>query len=81
MRNVQWISAAFCAGLLLSTGASFAQGASPPTTRSPSVAAPTDTPFLVRALGVNQLELVLGRMAIKRATTPEVKAMGERQAQ
>jgi putative membrane protein len=78
MRNVQWISAAFCAGLLLSTGVSFADGASPPTTRGPIVVAPTDTQFLVRALGVNQLELVLGRMAIKRATTPEVKAMGEK---
>jgi putative membrane protein len=78
MRNVKWISAAFCAGLLLSTSASFADGSSSPTTRSPTAAAPTDTQFLIRALGVNQLELVLGRMAIKRATTPEVKAMGEK---
>jgi putative membrane protein len=77
MRNVQWISAAFCAGLLFSTSASFADGSSSPTP-SPTAAAPTDREFLVRALGVNQLELVLGRMAIQRATTPEVKAMGEK---
>jgi putative membrane protein len=78
MRNVKWINAAFCAGLLLPTSASFADGVSPSTTPSPTVAATTDTQFLVRALGVNQLELVLGRMAIKRATTSEVKAMGEK---
>jgi putative membrane protein len=76
MRNVKWISAAFCAGLLFSTSASFADGSSSPTTQSPNPAAPADKQFLARALGVNQLELVLGRMAIKRATTPEVKAMG-----
>ncbi len=76
MRNVQWVSAAFCAGLLFSTSASFADGPASPTTRSASAAAPADKQFLVRALGVNQLELVLGRMAVNRATTPEVKAMG-----
>jgi predicted outer membrane protein len=78
MRNVQWISAGLCAGLLFSTSASFADGSSPPTTQSPTAAAPTDKAFLVRALRVNQLELVLGRMAIKRATTAEVQAMGEK---
>jgi putative membrane protein len=78
MRNMQWIRAAFCVGLLFSASASFADGASPPTTQIPTAAAPADKQFFVRALGVNQLELVLGRMAIKRAATPEVKAMGEK---
>ncbi len=80
MRKVQWISAAFCAGLLFSANASFADGSSSPTTQFPTAVAPADKQFLARAraLGVNQLELVLGRMAVKRATTPEVKAMGEK---
>jgi len=59
---------------------SFADGA-PQQTPPASAAAPADRGFLVRALGVNQTELVLGRMAIERGTTPEVKAMGEKMVQ
>jgi putative membrane protein len=35
----------------------------------------------VRALGVNQTEIVLGRMAVARGTTQEVRAMGEKMVQ
>jgi putative membrane protein len=37
-----------------------------------------DQEFLEQALGVNQLELQLGRLAAERATTPDVKAMGQK---
>ena len=80
MRNVQWMSAGFCAGLLFSAGPSFADGAPPRTTQS-SAAPSADRDFLARALGVNQTEIVLGQMAIKRGTTPEVRAMGEKMVQ
>jgi putative membrane protein len=80
MRTVKWMSAGLLAGLLSSAGLSFADGApqqSPPA----AAAAPADRVFLVRALGVNQTEIVLGRMAIARATTTEVRAMGEKMVQ
>ena len=80
MRSVKWMSAGFCAGLLFSAGPSFAAGASPQTTET-APAAPTDRTFVVRALGVNQTEIVLGQMAIKRGTTLEVRAMGEKMVQ
>jgi putative membrane protein len=80
MRNVKWISAGLCAGLLCATGLSFADGASARTT-AVSAVAPADRDFLMRALGVNQTEIVLGRMAIARGTTPEVRAMGEKMVQ
>jgi len=80
MRNVQWMSAGFCAALLFSTGPSFASGASPQTTQTSAVAS-TDRAFLTRALGVNQTEIVLGQMAVKRGATPEVRAMGEKMVQ
>lgn len=78
MRNTQWMTAGICAGMLLSASASFADGSSPSTTQSPTAPAPADQAFLVRALGVNQLELMLGQMAVKRASTPEVRTMGEK---
>ena len=80
MRTVKWMSAGLCAGLLFSAGLSFADGA-PQQPPSAAAAAPADRVFLVRALGVNQTEIVLGRMAIARATTPEVRAMGEKMVQ
>jgi putative membrane protein len=81
MRTTQWMTAGICAGLLFSARASFADGVSPSTTQTPSAPAPTDKAFLVRALGVNQLELMLGQMAVKRAAAPEVRAMGEKMVQ
>jgi putative membrane protein len=76
MGNVKWMSAGLCAGLLFSAGLSFADGAPQRTTP-----ASADRDFLVRALGVNQTEIVLGQMAIRRGTTPEVRAMGEKMVQ
>ncbi len=80
MRTVKWMSAGLFAGLLCSAGPSFADGA-PQRTTPVSAAAPADRNFLLRALGVNQTELVLGRMAIVRGTTPEVRATGEKMVQ
>ena len=80
MGNVKWISAGLCAGLLFSAGLSLADG-TPQRTTSASAAAVPDRDFLMRALGVNQAEIVLGRMAIARGTTPEVRATGEKMVQ
>jgi putative membrane protein len=80
MRNVQWMKAGLYAALLLSAGPSFADGAPPRTTRAPAVP-PADRAFVVRALGVNQTEIVLGQMALERGTTAEVRAMGEKMVQ
>ena len=82
MRSVKWMSAGLCAGLLLSAGLSFADGAPQPTAPASATAtAPADRNFLARALGVNQTEIVLGRMAIERGTTAEVRATGEKMVQ
>jgi putative membrane protein len=81
MRTMQWMSAGIFAGLLFSGGMSFADDSSPPTTQSPTEVAPSDRDFLVRALSVNQLELVLGQMAVERGATPEVRATGEKMVQ
>jgi putative membrane protein len=80
MRNVQWMKAGLYAVVLFSAGPSFADGAPPRATRAPA-APPADRVFLVRALGVNQTEVVLGQMALKRGTTAEVRAMGEKMVQ
>jgi predicted outer membrane protein len=80
MRKVQWMKAGLCAVVLFTAGSSFADGAPPQTARAPA-ATPVDRAFLARALGVNQTEIVLGQMAIKRGTTLEVRAMGEKMVQ
>jgi len=80
MRNVQWMKAGLYVVVLFSAGPSFADGAPPRTTRAPA-ATPADRAFLVRALGVNQTEIVLGQMALERGTTAEVRAMGEKMVQ
>jgi putative membrane protein len=74
MRKMQWVSAGFCAALMLSGSVAFADGSPPPTAAAPQ----SDHEFLVRALGVNQLELVLGQLAAKKGNSPEVRAMGEK---
>ena len=81
MRSVHWVTAGVCAGLLFVGSVSFADTSSPPTTQTPRADAPGDKDFLVRALRVNQLELLLGQMALKRGTTAEVKATGEKMVQ
>jgi putative membrane protein len=68
------------AGLLSLAGLSFADGA-PQQPLPVTAVAPADRVFVVRALGVNQTEIVLGRMAIARGTTQEVRAMGEKMVQ
>jgi putative membrane protein len=80
MRNVQWMKAGLCAVLLYPAGPSFADDAPVRTTRA-SAAMPADRAFLVRALGVNQTEILLGQMALRRGTTAEVRAMGEKMVQ
>jgi putative membrane protein len=70
------INLGLCTGLLLTGGVAVAD-------RSPADAAQTqrengDREFLEKALGVNQLELELGQLATQRATTAEVKAMGQK---
>jgi putative membrane protein len=80
MRKVQWMRAGICAVLLFSAGSSFADDAPAQATRA-STATAADRAFLVRALGVNQTEIVLGQMALKRGTTAEVRAMGEKMVQ
>jgi putative membrane protein len=77
--RTKWINTGLCAGLLLSGGVVLADA-------SPARAAETqneqgDREFLEQALGVNQLELQLGLIAAERASTPEVKAMGQKMVQ
>jgi putative membrane protein len=72
------IQAGVCAGLLLSSGVVRAQGATP---AAPAQRSEGDQAFLKQALGVNQLELQLGHLAVERGTTPEVKAQGQKMIQ
>jgi putative membrane protein len=61
-----------CAGLLLSGAVALADQSPAPTKQHES----SDREFLDKALGVNQLELQLGQLAARRATTADVKATG-----
>lgn len=84
MRRADWIITGLCAGFLLSGGAALAQGSEPgfaflaSPSQSAKSQAGSDQAFLQQALGVNELELRLGRLAGERAATPEVKAMGQK---
>lgn len=68
MRTTRWITAGACAGLLLGGGAILAEAraAGAQTQRAAG-----DGEFLQQALGVNELELQLARLATERASTPE----------
>jgi putative membrane protein len=66
MREMGWARAGAVVALLWSGVAG--AGAAPTTTG--------DGEFLKQALGVNQLELQLGKLAAQRASSPEVKASG-----
>jgi len=73
-----WKGAALCGAALL-VSASAAIAGEPDSHQSPEAprsTAATDGEFLTRALAVNELEVVLGRLAVERASSPEVKAMG-----
>jgi putative membrane protein len=63
-----WINTGLFVGVLLVGGVALAE-------------AGPDQPFLERALGVNQLELQLGKLAQERGSSPDVKAMGQTMAQ
>lgn len=84
MRRAEWIITGLSAVLLSSSGAALAQAAEPgfqlPASASPPTTsqARSDRDFLEQALGVNELELRLGRLAGQRGMTAEVKAMGEK---
>src|SRR5689334_16156682 len=77
MRSARWIQAGLCAGVLLS-GSKVPAQASP---QAQTQRAEGDQDFLKQALGVNELEEQLGRLATERASTPEVKAMGQKMVQ
>jgi putative membrane protein len=62
--------------LLLSGPGAFAQ-APPPSAAQPQQRTASDQQFLQQALGVNELELQLGRVAAQRAATPQVQALGQ----
>jgi putative membrane protein len=68
------INLGLCAGLLLSGSVALADQSPAPTKQHES----SDQEFLEKALGVNQLELQLGQLAAQRATTAEVKAIGQK---
>jgi putative membrane protein len=78
MRKNHWVSAGLFVGLLALGGAALAEHVS----RSPTQVASSDTgsdqAFLARALGVNELELTLGKMAAERGNAPEIRAMGKK---
>jgi len=76
MRNMIWIHAGLCTGLLLSGGAAFAQRSEPQKEQTER-ANPSDQEFLNRALRVNALELRLGHLASERGNSPDVKAKGQ----
>jgi putative membrane protein len=65
----------------MSNSAAAAQASEPSTPSGGTVTASGDSAFLARALGVNQFELTLGRLATERAASPQVKAMGEKMVQ
>jgi putative membrane protein len=75
MRRAGWINTGLCAGLLLSSGAPLVQASPAQAAQSQ---ARSDQDFLEQALGVNELELQLGRLAGERAIAPELKAMGQK---
>jgi putative membrane protein len=77
VRATRWIQAGLCAGLLLSRGVGFAKTPS----ATPMERSESDQAFLKQALGVNELELQLGRLAAERASTSELRAMGQKMVQ
>ncbi len=78
MCKMRWFRAGMHAVLLLSIGVAPALGSS---SERPTQRVESDRAFLKRALGVNELELRLGRLATERATTSEVTTMGQKMVQ
>ncbi len=75
MRRTRWVTSGVCAGLLLSGGRALAKE---PATRAQTQRLDSDGEFLKQALGVNELELKLGRLAVERSSTPESKAKAQK---
>jgi len=75
MSTTSWSTFAVCAGLLVAGGRVLAKE---PATRAQAQRADGDREFLKEALGVNELELQLGRLAAERASTPESKAKAQK---
>ena len=75
MGTTSWSTFAVCAGLLLAGGRGLAKEAA---TRAQAQGTDGDREFLKEALGVNELELQLGRLATERASTPQSKAKAEK---
>src|SRR5258708_39038387 len=75
MRRAGWINTGLCAGLVLSSGAALVRASPAQAAKSQ---ARSDQDFLEQALGVNELELQLGRLAGERAIAPERKAMRQK---
>jgi len=75
MRTTRWITSGTCAGLLLSGGPALAQDRA---TAAQTQRVDGDREFLDQALGVNELELQLARLATERAGTAELKAKAQK---
>lgn len=73
MRRTGWLKAVLFAGLL--------SGPTLLTQAAPATASQADKAFLGRAWAINEEEVQLGHLATQRASTPEVKAMGEKMVQ
>ncbi len=75
MRRARWIVVGGCTGLLLAGGPVLAkEGAADTGTQRSG----DDREFVGRALGVNALELELGRLAATRSSTPELRAKAQK---
>jgi putative membrane protein len=76
MRRTRWIVIGGCTGLLLLAGGSVLAKDRP--AGAGTQPATGDREFLTRALGVNELELQLGRVAAERSSTPELRAKAQK---
>ncbi len=78
MRKTGWFKSVLLAGVL--SGPQMLVRAAPAAVPQ-TQASQSDQMFLKQALGVNEEEVQLGRLAAERAGTPKVKAMGEKMVQ
>ena len=76
MRKMNWVRSGLYSGLLLSGSAALAQAPASPSAEAQPAGTDGDGELVTRGLRVNQVELSLGKLAIERAATAEVKAMG-----
>jgi putative membrane protein len=74
MKNTGWFRSALVSVTLLAP----IVGVAATPSGSPGAAAESDRDFVTRALSINEQEVQLGRLASQQASTPEVKAMGDK---